>query len=306
MTFVSFAEQLFNGIQYGMALFLVSSGLTLIFGIMNFINLAHGSQVMIGAYLSTYFTIIFNNFFIGILIAIPITFIIGYLIEILIVQYLYKRDHLDQVLVSFGLILFFNELITIIFGTLPLYSDIPNFLTGQIMIFEGLSLPIYRLFIILIGILFAIFVYILINKSRIGMYIRAGSTDSVMVSALGINIKILFRLLFSVGAVLAGIAGMMLAPLTSVEPSIGDSFLILSLVIIIIGGIGSIHGAFIAAMLVGILDTVGRVFLPTLLRIFLDPSHADGAGPALSSMLVYLMMALILLIKPNGLFTKKY
>ena len=295
---------MFNGFQTGITLFLISAGLTIILGTMNFVNLAHGSQVMIGAYVATYFFGLTESFFLGIIFAVPCTFIFGITLEILIIRHFYNRDHMEQVLVTFGLIIFFNEVIRIVFGPASLYSTIPKILSNSVMLLPDLPYPAYRLFIIGIGIISALIIYVLIHKSKIGAMVRAGENNSIIASALGININLLFRLVFATGATFAGLAGMMIGPLTSIEPGMGEPLLILALVVIIIGGVGSIKGAFFSAILIGIIDTLGRVFIPFLLKLFLNNSSADGAGPALSSMLVYILMIIILIKKPNGLFGK--
>ena len=304
MSLALFLEQLFNGFQSGITLFLISAGLTIILGTMNFVNLAHGSQVMIGAYVATYFFGLTESFFLGIIFAIPCTFIFGITLEILIIRHFYNRDHMEQVLVTFGLIIFFNEVIRIVFGPASLYSTIPKILSNSVMLLPELPYPAYRLFIIGVGIISALIIYVLIHKSKIGAMVRAGENNSIIASALGININLLFRLVFATGATFAGLAGMMIGPLTSIEPGMGEPLLILALVVIIIGGVGSIKGAFFSAILIGIIDTLGRVFIPFLLKLFLNNSSADGAGPALSSMLVYILMIIILIKKPNGLFGK--
>ena len=304
MSLALFLEQLFNGFQTGITLFLISAGLTIILGTMNFVNLAHGSQVMIGAYVATYFFGLTESFLLGIIFAIPCTFIFGITLEILIIRHFYNRDHMEQVLVTFGLIIFFNEVIRIVFGPASLYSTIPKILANSVMLLPELPYPAYRLFIIGIGIISALIIYVLVHKCKIGAMVRAGENNSIIASALGININLLFRLVFATGATFAGLAGMMIGPLTSIEPGMGEPLLILALVVIIIGGVGSIKGAFFSAILIGIIDTLGRVFIPLLLKLFLNNSSADGAGPALSSMLVYILMIIILIKKPNGLFGK--
>ena len=305
MTIALLLEQVFNGIQSGVTLFLVAAGLTLILGIMDLVFLAHGAQVMIGAYAATGFTLLTGNFYLGIFLAIPLTFASGYLLEYLIIRHLYKRDHMEQVLATFGLILFFNELIRNGFGPAALFSNLPPSLSGFVYILPETPYPAFRLIVIFVGLALAISIYILVAKTRMGAMVRAGAANPDMTAALGVNIHMLRRFIFSVGASLAGVAGMMLAPLTVVEPGMGEPLLILSLVVIIIGGIGSVRGAFIAAVLVGLVDTIGRVFLPEMLRAFMDQSAADGAGPALASMMIYILMAVILVFRPTGLFPPK-
>jgi len=298
-------EQLFNGLQFGVMLFLIAAGLTLVFGIMDLVNLAHGSLVMVGAYIATTVINWTGSFLLGLALAIPATFLVGVVVEIVVLRTLYRRDHLDQVLATFGLILFFNELVTIIWGPVSLYSAIPDYLSGHVEIVPGAPYPVFRLVIILVGLAVAGLIYYIVARTRLGMLIRAGASNNEMVGALGIDIKLLFTLVFALGATFAGLAGMMLGPLTSVEPGMGEPLLILAFVVIIIGGIGSIRGAFIAAITVGMLDTIGRVFLPVLLRLFMDDAAADTAGPALASMLIYVLMAAILVVKPQGLFPAK-
>jgi branched-chain amino acid transport system permease protein len=305
MTMTLILEQTFNGLQAGVTLFLVAAGLTLILGIMDFVFLAHGAQVMIGAYAAAAITGATGNFYLGLLLAIPVTFASGYLLEFLIVRHLYQRDHMEQVLATFGLILFFNEVIRIGFGPAALYSDLPPSLSGFVEILPDTPYPAYRLAVILAGLVLALAIHLFVSRTRVGAMVRAGANNPMMTAALGINIKILFRLIFATGACFAGVAGMLLGPLTSVQPGMGEPLLILSLVVIIIGGIGSVRGAFIAAIIVGLVDTLGRVFLPALLRLVIDQAAADGAGPALASMLVYILMALVLIFRPTGLFPAK-
>ena len=305
MTLTLILEQTFNGLQAGVTLFLVAAGLTLILGIMDFVFLAHGAQVMIGAYAAAAITAATGNFYLGLLLAIPLTFASGYLLEFLIIRHLYGRDHMEQVLATFGLILFFNAAIRIGFRPAALFSDLPPSLTGFVQILPDTPYPVYRLGVILVGLACALGIHLFVSKTRVGAMVRAGANNPEMTAALGINIKILFRLIFAVGACLAGVAGMMLGPLTAVQPGMGEPLLILSLVVIIIGGIGSVRGAFIAAIIVGLVDTLGRVFLPALLRLVVDQATADGAGPALASMLVYILMAVVLIFRPTGLFPAK-
>ena len=305
MTLLLFLEQLFNGVQFGVTLFLIAAGLTLILGIMDFVFLAHGGQVMIGAYLAASLTILTGNFFLGILLAIPLTFLSGYILEYLLIRHLYRRDHMDQVLATFGLILFFNELIRIGFGPAALFSDLPPSLSGFVYILPDTPYPMFRVIVIVVGLACALGIHFLVSHTKMGAMVRAGANNEAMTAALGINIKILRRLLFAAGACFAGLAGMMLGPLSAVEPGMGEPLLILSLVVIIIGGIGSVRGAFVAAVLVGLVDTMGRVLLPFVLRSFIGQAAADGAGPALASMMVYILMSVILVIKPTGLFPAK-
>ena len=295
-------EQLLNGVQFGVMLFLISAGLTLVFGIMNLINLAHGVLYMLGAYLCASVIQASGSFLAGIAAALLGTLIVGVLIELIAFRKLYQRTHLDQVLVTFGFTLFFNELVRIIWGPTALYATIPSFLAGQVEILPGVPYPTYRLAIIAVGILAGLLLYGLITYTRIGMLIRAGASNRTMIDALGANIKLLYTLIFGLGAALAALAGAMAGPIMAVESGMGNDMLILALVIIVIGGIGSIRGAFIASILVGSVDTIGRALLRPALAIALPQTTADAAGPAIASMLIYLLMAVILFVRPQGLF----
>lgn len=297
--------QALNGLQLGVLLFLLAAGLTLVFGIMNFVNLAHGSLYMMGAYFAAVAVGRTGSFLLGALIAIPATALLGFVVEQLTLKGLYRRDHLDQVLATFGLILFFNELARVLWGSAAIPMAIPESLTGFVTIIPGLIYPKWRLAIIIVGLLVALLLYLLIAHTRLGMLIRAGASNRAMVGALGVNISLLFTLVFGLGAALAGLAGAMVAPLLSVEPGMGDPILILTFVVIVIGGIGSIRGAFIASLLVGLIDTVGRAFLPSLLRELFQTQSANTVGAALASMLIYILMAAVLFFRPRGLFPPK-
>lgn len=299
---ILFIEQLLNGLQLGIFLFLVSAGLTLIFGFMSVINLAHGSLYMVGAYAAAFFINQTGSFVVGLLFALPMVAAVALAIETVVIRRLYERDHLDQVLATFGLILFINELVTMIFGRTPLFLNVPDALSGTVELLPGLPYPIYRLVIIATGILVAAIMWFIITKTRAGMLIRAGTTNREMVEALGVNIAVLNTALFAVGAVFAGLAGAMAGPLISVEVGMGDGLLILCFVCIVVGGIGSIRGALVGAILVGVVDTLGRAFIPDILKLFLPPATADGIGAGLSSMAIYILMAIVLIIKPSGLF----
>ncbi len=297
-----FLEQILNGLQMGVMLFLMSAGLTLVFGIMQVVNLAHGSFYMIGAYVAATVTMKSGSFILGLLAALPATALAGMVVELLILRKLYDRDHLDQVLATFGLIFFFNELTRIIWGRQPLFMDVPDWLSGSVQLLPGINYPVYRLAIILVGILVALFLYLLFSRTRLGMQIRAGATNREMVEALGVNIRLLYTLIFGLGTLLAGLAGVMAGPILAVEAGMGESILILTFVVIVIGGIGSVRGALIGALLVGLVDTLARSFLPDLLRFFMETSAADRMGASMASMSVYILMALILACKPTGLF----
>lgn len=293
--------QILNGLQYGVLLFLLAAGLTLVFGIMSFVNLAHGSLYMLGAYAAAVTSGLTGSFALSILVAALAAGAIGMLLEYLVVTHLYRRDHLDHVLATFGLILFFNELVRIVWGVQPLFVQVPEFLNRAVWLF-GMSYPAYRLAIIMVGLLVALGSYLLIHKTRMGMLIRAGSVNPAMVAALGVNIRMLNAALFALGAMLAGLAGAMAGPIVSVQSGMGEPVLITTLIVIVIGGIGSVAGAFYAALVVGLVDTLGRAYLSALLRQITERSVADAAGPALASMLVYLLMACVLAWRPQGLF----
>jgi branched-chain amino acid transport system permease protein len=297
--------QALNGLQFGLILFLIAAGLTLIFGVMDFINLAHGVQYMVGAYLAAAFASWTGSFGLALLLALPTSLAFGLLLEVLIFRHLYDRDHLDQVLATFGVILFLNQGVKFLWGAAPLNVPVPDLLSGSIELVDGLLYPIYRLAIIVAGLGVAALLYVLVHHTRIGMLVRAGASNAPMVSALGVNIQRLFMVVFGFGAMLAGFAGAMVAPILSVEPGMGDNILILAFVVIVIGGIGSIKGAFLAALLIGIVDTVGRTFAPTLLRLMLDPATASQTGRALAPMLIYILMAAVLFFRPSGLFPVK-
>jgi branched-chain amino acid transport system permease protein len=296
-----FIEQVLNGLQLGIMLFLMSTGLTLVFGIMQVINLAHGSFYMIGAYVGATVTARTGSFVLGILAALPAAALIGMLVELLVLRRLYNKEHLDQVLATFGLIMFFNEMTRIIWGRQPLFMDVPAWLSGTIEIIPGVPYPGYRIAVIGVGILVGVLLYLLFTRSRIGMQIRAGASNREMAGALGVNIRLLYTLVFGLGTLLAGLAGVMAGPILAVEAGMGESVLILTFVVIVIGGIGSIRGALVGALLVGLVDTLGRAFLPTLLRLFLTAAYADGVAASLASMSVYILMAAILVWRPKGL-----
>lgn len=302
MSSTLFLVQVLNGFQLGVLLFLIAAGLTLVFGVMDFINLAHGVQYMLGAYLAVAFYGAFDNFFVALVLALLAALAFGLLLEFLVFRHLYGRDHLDQVIATFGIILFLNHAVRLIWGAAPLTLPVPEFFTGSIGLMDGLLYPVWRIVIIAAGLGVAALLYLLVSFTRIGMLVRAGSTNAAMVSALGVNIERLFMFVFGFGSMLAGFAGIMIAPIISVEPGMGDNILILAFVVIVIGGIGSIRGAFLAAIFVGIIDTLGRAFLPDLLRQVLSSSAASTAAPALSSMLIYLLMAIVLVVRPEGLF----
>lgn len=297
-----FIEQLLNGLQLGVMLFLMSAGLTLVFGIMQVINLAHGSFYMIGAYVAATVAVRSGSFLLGMVVALPVAAAVGMIVELTILRRLYKRDHLDQVLATFGLIFFFNELTRIIWGRQPLFMDVPSWLGGAVELLPGVHYPVYRLAIILVGIFVALFLYLLFSRTRLGMRIRAGASNRDMVAALGVNIRLLYTLVFGLGTMLAALAGIMAGPILAVEVGMGESILILTFVVIVIGGIGSVRGALVGALLVGMVDTLGRVYLPDVLSLLVSSATADTLGASLASMSVYILMAVVLTCKPAGLF----
>ena len=296
-----FIAQLLNGLQFGILLFLLAAGLTLVFGIMSFINLAHGVLYMLGAYFAAATFAHTQSFLLGVLVATVGVFLVAAAADRLGLSVLHRRDHLDQVLATFGIVIFCNELVRWIWGNAPVFMDTPTALSDSLDIF-GFIYPAYRLVILVAGLVIAVGLYWMIERTRIDMLIRAGASNRVMVSALGVNIGWLNVFIFALGGGLAGLAGALIGPITSVQPGMGDGILILTLVVIVIGGIGSIRGAFLGALIVGLVDTLGRIYLPTLLRNIADPSVANAVGPALASIGVYLLMAVVLAFKPDGLF----
>ena len=295
-------EQLLNGIQLGMLLFLLAAGLTLIFGIMDLVNLAHGSLYMIGAYFAATFAEWTGSFVLGAIFALLATFVVGMVLEVVAIRPLYGRTHLDHVLGTFGLLLFFNELVRLIWGPAGMTLSLPSQMLNAVQILPGLYYPVYRLVIIAVTLTVALLLYLLVMRTRLGMLIRAGASNREMVGALGVNIKLLYTLVFGLGAALAGFAGLMQAPILTVQIGMGENILIVAFVVVTIGGIGSIRGAFVAAVLVGLVDTVGRAFLPDLLHAYLSESASASLGRSLSSMMIYLVMALVLIVRPEGLF----
>ena len=296
------AEQLLNGLQYGVTLFLLAAGLTLVFGIMGLINLAHGSLYMVGAFVAARTQAGSGSFLLAVGAGMAVAALVGMLMEVTILRRLYFRDHLDQVLATFGLILFFNEAMAMIFGRQPMMAAIPDFLSGSVTFIPGVPYPIYRLAVIAVGAAVAAILYGLIVHTRIGMLVRAGATHRDMVRALGVRIGVLYTLVFGLGALLAGLAGAMVGPLLSVQVGMGDRILISTFVVIVVGGLGSIRGALAGAMLVGMVDTLARAYLPAVLKLMMAASDADGFGAGLSSMASMMLMAVVLIIRPRGLF----
>ncbi|MYE58887.1 MAG: branched-chain amino acid ABC transporter permease [Alphaproteobacteria bacterium] len=299
------AAQLLNGLQLGVLLFLLASGLTLIFGIMDFVNLAHGSLYMVGAYFCATLTEETDSFLLAVALALPATALVGAAVELLVVRRLYRRDHLDHVLATFGLILCFDTLVQILWGPEGMAIRLPAWADGQQHLPGGLVFPTYRLLIIGAGLAVAAGLYVLVVKTKLGMRIRAGASNPAMAGALGIDIGLLFTLVFALGAVMAGLAGMMIAPITEASIGMGNEIIITAFVVVIVGGIGSIRGAFVAALLIGLIDTMGRSFLDMGLKLVIDVQAAETSAPALSAMLIYILMAAVLAFRPQGLFPPK-
>ena len=305
MTTILVFEQLLNGVQLGVMLFLMAAGLTLVLGIMNLVNLAHGALYMVGAYLATAAMQWTGSYPLGVALGLAGALVVGMAVEVTTIRPLYSRDHLDQVLATFGLILFFNELVAIVWGRASLYTSLPGWLQGHVKLLPGSSYPVYRLAIIAVGLAVAATLWYVVARTRLGMLIRAGASNRTMVAALGVNIRLLYTVVFGFGAALAGLAGLMAGPIYSVQPGMGELILIQVFVVIVIGGIGSIRGALVGALIVGIVDTMGRAFLKPVLGTLISPTAAEAAGPALASMLIYLLMAVVLAVKPAGLFSNR-
>ncbi|GAB1364137.1 branched-chain amino acid ABC transporter permease [Rhodobacter sp.] len=296
------AEQVLNGLQYGMMLFLMAAGLTLVFGVMGLINLAHGSLYMVGAFACAAVAAWTGSFSLGLIASLAAAAAAGALVEMVVIRRLYKRDHLDQVLATFALILIFSEGTRWIFGSFPLYLKLPPALSGAISLPGGLQYPLFRLVIIAVGAAVALGLWLLITRTRLGIRIRAGEADREMIGALGVDIAKLYTIVFALGAALAGLAGALVGSIQSVQVGMGEPVLILAFVVIVIGGIGSIKGALIGALLVGMTDTLGKAVIPGLFARFMDASSANTSGSAVASMLIYVLMAAVLLVRPQGLF----
>jgi branched-chain amino acid transport system permease protein len=294
-------SQLLNGLQLGLLLFLLASGLTLIFGIMDFINLSHGSFYMIGAFVCASMVAATGSLIFSIVVAVIVVFAVGALVERFIARKLYQNDHLDHVLVTFGLILVFDTMVHFIWGSAGQTIPLPDWLNGQVEI-ASFVIPSYRLLIILAGLGVAIFLYFLVTRSRLGMLIRAGASNRTMVTALGVNIDRLYLVIFAIGAAMAGFAGMLIAPITEASIGMGNEIIIVAFVVVIVGGIGSIKGAFFSAILIGFIDILGRSYLDDMLKLVVSNQAAETAAPALSAMMIYILMAAVLVFKPRGLF----
>lgn len=302
MTLILFIEQLLNGLQFGVMLFLMAAGLTLVFGVMGLINLAHGSLYMVGAFAAAAVAGWSGSFLLALFAALVAAAAAGALVELLVIRRLYDRDHLDQVLATFALILIFSEGTRYLFGSFPLYLNIPDALSGPVMLPGGIAYPAYRLALIVIGLAIAAGLFWLINHTRLGIRIRAGEADREMIAALGVDISKLYTIVFALGAALAGLAGALVGAIQAVQVGMGEPVLILAFVVIVIGGIGSIKGALIGALMVGLTDTMGGLLLPALFGLFMDNSAAQATGSAIASMLIYILMALVLIWRPQGLF----
>ena len=305
MSLVLIAEQILNGLQFGIMLFLMSAGLTLIFGVMGLINLAHGSLYMIGAFIAAAVASATGSFILALVAALSAAALAGAIVEITIIRKLYNRDHLDQVLATFALILIFSEGTRWVFGSFPLYLDVPAYLQGAVTLPGGIQYPLYRITLIVFGLIIGAGLGLLITKTRIGVQIRAGENDREMVSALGVNISKLYTFVFALGAALAGLAGALVGAIQSVEVGMGEPVLILAFVVIVIGGIGSVKGALIGSILVGLTDTLGGIFLPKLFGLFMDLATATNVGSSIASMSIYILMSIVLVWRPTGLFGQK-
>ncbi|GAB5432892.1 High-affinity branched-chain amino acid transport system permease protein LivH (TC 3.A.1.4.1) [Tritonibacter mobilis] len=302
MSTILIIEQVLNGLQSGVMLFLMAAGLTLIFGVMGLINLAHGSLYMVGAFAAAAVAGVTGSFVLALIAALAAAALAGAVIEVAVIRRLYDSDHLDQVLATFALILIFSEGTRWVFGSFPLFLDIPDALSGPVTLPGGIQYPLYRLALIGVGLLVAFGLWLLIERTRIGIQIRAGENDREMIAALGVDISKLYTLVFALGAALAGLAGALVGAIQSVQVGMGEPVLILAFVVIVIGGIGSIKGAFIGALLVGLTDTLVGIFLPEVLKLFMDAAPATSAGSSIASMSIYILMSLVLIWRPSGLF----
>lgn len=302
MSLILIIEQILNGLQFGVMLFLMAAGLTLIFGVMGLINLAHGSLYMIGAFAAAAMAGLTGSFLLALIAAMIAAAIAGVLIELLVIRRLYATDHLDQVLATFALILICSEGTRWLFGSFPLFLDIPDYLSGPVTLPGGIEYPFYRLVLICVGLVIAAGLAVLISRTRLGIQIRAGENDREMIAALGVDISKLYTLVFALGAGLAGLAGALVGAIQSVQVGMGEPVLILAFVVIVIGGIGSIKGALVGAILVGLTDTLGGIFLPEFFKLFMEPSTAQSTGSALASMAIYMLMGAVLIWRPTGLF----
>jgi branched-chain amino acid transport system permease protein len=305
MTGILFLEQLLNGLGFGLMLFLLAAGLTLVFGIMDVLNLAHGSLFMSGAYVAAQAHQQSGSFVAAIALAVLVTVVVAALLEVLLMRQLYKRDHLAQVLATFGVILVADDIVKMIWGPSPVMAPTPAALSGPIEIIDGLPYPAYRLVILGAGVLIALALYLLVNHTRVGMRVRAGASDRPMAELMGVHVGRIFNGVFLLGAALAALAGALMGPIVAVQVGMGEQILIPALVVLVIGGIGSVRGAFVAALLVGLVDTIGRAFLPMLLRATLPPATAADLGPLFAEVAMYALMVVVLIFRPSGLFSAR-
>ena len=302
MSGILFLEQTLNSLQFGLMLFLLAAGLTLVFGIMDMINLAHGSLYMIGAYLMATLAEATGSFWVALPLALVATALVGAALEVSLLRRLYERDHLTQVLATFAVILIANEVVRMIWGNQSLMLNPPAGLTGPVTLPGGMQYASYRLLIIGVGAAVAVCLYLLVTRTRMGMLVRAGASNREMAVAMGVNIRRLFTIVFALGAALCALAGAMLGPILAVQVGMGENILILAFVVIVIGGIGSIRGAFVGALVVGLVDTMGRALLPIAFAKLFSPPVASNLGPSVSSILIYVLMAAVLFSRPQGLF----
>lgn len=296
------AEQLLNGLQFGLMLFLIAAGLTLVFGILDILNVAHGSLYMAGAYVAAQTMQVTQSFVAAVVVAAVVTGLVGLVLELVLIRKLVIRDHLAQVLGTFAVILIANDVIKMIWGPAPMMMSMPQFLSGPVQLLPDLLYPAYRLLIIAVGLAAALGLYLFVTRTRAGVLVRAGASNRQMATLMGVRVPLLFLGVFVLGAMLAALAGALLGPVTAIQTGMGEQILILVLVCIVIGGIGSMRGAFVGALLVGFVDTAGRAFLPALLKAFFSPAVASSVGPTLAALSIYILMAVVLVFRPSGLF----
>lgn len=302
MTWTMVIEQLLNGLQFGLMLFLIAAGLTLVFGIMDIMNLAHGSLYMAGAFVASATMSYTGSFLLAVVVAVVATGIVALVLELAVMRRLVVRDHLAQVLGTYAIILIANDLVKMIWGPAPVMLNMPAALSGPVHLLPDLAYPAYRLMIIGVGLAAAAGLYWFVTRTRAGVLVRAGASNRLMATLMGVRVPLLFMGVFCLGAMLAAMAGALLGPITAVQIGMGEEVLILVLVCIVIGGIGSIRGAFVGALLVGMVDTAGRAFLPMLLREVFTPAVASSVGPTLAAVSIYVLMAVVLVFRPSGLF----
>ncbi|MDN4016250.1 branched-chain amino acid ABC transporter permease [Zwartia panacis] len=296
------AEQLLNGLQFGLMLFLIAAGLTLVFGILDILNVAHGSLYMAGAYVAAQTMQATQSFVAAVVVAALVTGFVGLVLELVLIRKLVIRDHLAQVLGTFAVILIANDVVKMIWGPAPMMMSMPPALSGPVQLLPDLLYPAYRLLIIAVGLAAALGLYLFVTRTRAGVLVRAGASNRQMATLMGVRVPLLFLGVFVLGAMLAALAGALLGPVTAIQTGMGEQILILVLVCIVIGGIGSMRGAFVGALLVGFVDTAGRAFLPSILKLFFSPAVASSVGPTLAALSIYILMAVVLVFRPSGLF----